>query len=1103
MKNYRRVILFFVILVFCAPFCRAEAGPFIAYSLKEAEQRLAGAETADRRITELGGMTNPLAMIYDEANQDIILVGRVEPGAQKVMLDDFVVALRAKFLHKTCPTVSIDKTPDSFSTRMQKINFTGGIANTQFGRDLLAADVLLKKIGLRKIRADVWGVKSYFDLYAQHWQESGLETAIESRFWFIPSRESTVSLRDGVGVVRKLKVKVLTEVLSTTGNGGAPADPVGDMFSDEITRAYQDISVQFQELRRLNTLFKLVGIAEAIEESSQRDTRFKPAFNYWLYQHQVHAAETPQEYPLLTTQQDLTRGGAERTQTINGGVRLKALMSDLADGVAQALRDIVILSRPAENAVCWLVPLEGWNVSDAPEEAIQLNEEATEHPAPSPIGCWLDRSITAPGKTGQIAVPASADCVAFKGIAEKQAFTFTNQFPATKITDQVGGVMLRETAQVANKGQTAVDLSSGNFSLIVDGKNAQLDPGVFGKFITALWSVYYSADDPGISIDPIGPGISKHLVRYIGKVINNDLGRVMREADYTMKKWAVGTIKPDIDGFKNVDDLSARYGLGHIGASRRFWFVPEHMTFKECDGALLFDSGRMTLKTEYVLKNLRVKAAIADEEFANAFTNNYSSISGKYTIYRELFEYAKMVSLAKYLKVKGVPLLWFMLANKDKVITEDSPGTVEALAKGSKYFEGLYIEGGVDLKFDPLCKGNYVQDAGAAEAISNALHNVSGKAGANTGVTYKKMFEKFFPDNFSFDVPVKNREGQTEKINSYTVIPQHSLTTGKDTLGIRYQTDVAFKSDYGPGLELVRYFNPNNRDSGEFGDGWHLLIPYRVEKLGERRIEFLNAMIPEKMVVKNLITGQKDALSFSKDRYSIAGYVPDNLSRTDIIGLFILSDGSFRLADKVGNEFQFDQSGCLTEMIFSEDYRIKIEYGNDEATGPISSDSYRLIPAGNEKREFASVEVYSHLKIINQATGFEEVLSFSERNRCGIAGYIPDEPERSPYTILALMSDASYVLSRKDGLEITFDPSGRFNSLKARVIKGISQGAYHVAFAHDYINGQPCITEARVEKENQSAPMYTLQYGYDQEGKLCSIVSDKNMMAQNLSAYKF
>ena len=62
------------------------------------------------------------------------------------------------------------------------------------------------------------------------------------------------------------------------------------------------------------------------------------------------------------------------------------------------------------------------------------------------------------------------------------------------------------------------------------------------------------------------------------------------------------------------------------------------------------------------------------------FTASYRG-GGTLSCLSELFEYAKMVSLSKYLKENGVPMLWY-LSNKDMILTEDS-GTVDALARKS------------------------------------------------------------------------------------------------------------------------------------------------------------------------------------------------------------------------------------------------------------------------------------------------------------------------------------------------------------------------------------------------------------------------------------
>ena len=65
--------------------------------------------------------------------------------------------------------------------------------------------------------------------------------------------------------------------------------------------------------------------------------------------------------------------------------------------------------------------------------------------------------------------------------------------------------MLSGTARVEGAERVEDCLTGGNFALVVDGKDARIDPLLFRKFVTALWCVYYCEQDPGISIDPIGP----------------------------------------------------------------------------------------------------------------------------------------------------------------------------------------------------------------------------------------------------------------------------------------------------------------------------------------------------------------------------------------------------------------------------------------------------------------------------------------------------------------------------------------------------------------------------------------------------------------------
>ena len=417
-------------------------------------------------------------------------------------------------------------------------------------------------------------------------------------------------------------------------------------------------------------------------------------------------------------------------------------------------------------------------------------------------------------------------------------------------------------------------------------------------------------------------------------MINTDLGRVMREADYMMKKWAVGTERPAYPDFRPVDGWMAKYGASHSGVSRRFWFVPEEISFRQSDNVLMFASGRIRLNTEYDVDGMGGKASKADEEFARFFTQHYGKLADKYPVYKELFEYAKLVALAKHRKEQGVPLHWFLLAHKDLVLTEDSPGTVDQLAKGSEYFRGMTIMGGVDLnppanmcttrQHSPPSSGHWPRARGAC--VRRNLRT----ARRTTPV-----------QRVSFDLGKK----------SYTVLPQSSLTCGKDHRGLRYQTDFACRSTGQPGLELVRYFDPKRRDSSQFGRGWHLLIPYRVKPDGTATRQFLNAEIPERMVVENLLNGQPEVFAFSPDRYAAAGYVPDKIEASQVIGLFLMSNGSFRLADKLGNQFHFDPSGRMTDMFLSPspEHHLQVEYA-DQFTAAFADSPYNVTGRRGEGR---------------------------------------------------------------------------------------------------------------------------------------------------------
>lgn len=145
-------------------------GEYVAFSLSAAQKLITRVgEQKDYRVVHpevynLGGITAIHGLVHDRQRRDLILVGRYDPDRQPLTLDDFAVALRARFIHGKWPLLSIDPTEQTRKTVMQAVRTEGGIEDTQFDADFFNADYRLKRIGMGLIPVAVPGLKTYWDL---------------------------------------------------------------------------------------------------------------------------------------------------------------------------------------------------------------------------------------------------------------------------------------------------------------------------------------------------------------------------------------------------------------------------------------------------------------------------------------------------------------------------------------------------------------------------------------------------------------------------------------------------------------------------------------------------------------------------------------------------------------------------------------------------------------------------------------------------------------------------------------------------------------------------------------------------------------------------
>lgn len=679
------------------------------------------------------------------------------------------------------------------------------------------------------------------------------------------------------------------------------------------------------------------------------------------------------------------------------------------------------------------------------------------------------------------------------GIASR--FDSPSSFP------RVGGVMLQGAAEVGNSDS---QLTAGSFSLIFQGGDGGIDIPMLRRFVTALWATYFTADGPGISIDPVGNFTNRQAVRYIGRVINSDLGRVMRETDYMMKSWAVGTSRPDLENWLTPEEIGIRDSSGHVGAPSRFWFIPEKMKFRQAGNVLLFDDGAMTVKTEYLFGNKGDKSP-ENEKWAEQFTKRYGEVAQRYPIFDELFEYAKLVSLTKYLKERRIPLLWFLLANREMVITENSPGTVKAFVKKSDYFEEVQIAGGVDLS--PSAEpGSFVLDGELLNALAEARKNAPP---ADTGKSIAQI------------PTIEVVESRNEKL---TVTPSQTVVISESrSAGDNFATDLGLRLNGSPNLEIARYRRTDFPQVHTFGRDWHLMIPYSVKPGSKKRVACGPFSVPEAMVLHNNLTGFETVLPFKKElkmgtnSIPIAGYYPEQPEADLNIGLTPMSDMTFRLDDKLGCEFEFDAGGRLIRMLLADhlayatnaagkilgvsrakDYEVAYEYGQKRLNWRYYSTNsaplpFRLAPEGDAQVAVQNVRLPKQMRLFDAALGSEEIFNFDEKNLTGLAGYFPADTNRSGYTFLAFKTDGSLVLEHKTGSQITFDRSGEFRSLVVDTVERMIQGPYEVRFDYDIAERQYRIVAARVFDRQTNKALYAVIYKYARDGTLTgtSIASAK------------
>lgn len=484
----------------------------------------------------------------------------------------------------------------------------------------------------------------------------------------------------------------------------------------------------------------------------------------------------------------------------------------------------------------------------------------------------------------------------------------------------VKGVMLRGAASLDEEADA---FGGGDVSLVFQDSAGVIDIAKLRSFVTALWAAYLSIEGPGISIDPAEPKMDYQKVRYIGQVKNTYLGCVMRETDYLMKQWAIGTYRPNIEGFLTSDDISEILKKNKdrkrvTGRPSRFWLIPDGLAFTRSGNMLLLSGGRMTVQTEYLDDNPKGEKNEANEAFAQWFTKDYKLISAHYPIFQELFDYAQLVSLGTYLRENRVPMLRFLLSNRELIITERSIDKVDKLKKKSDYKWNITISGGVE--FDVTGSVGDEKRYTVDETLKDDFEYVKNKYTGSDNIANSVVF---------------NSNG-----TDYTVTSNQSLMlSGSPATGDIVQTDFAFWNEYDemagkekwhlvtPAMELIRYYNPKIKTRAQLGPGWHLLVPFRLED-NENSMPLTAGVLPSRIAMVNLLSGEREVMKATIDKKTKGiNYAP--LDKNAFASVLVpVSNGSWVLKDCLGATFSFDSEGDLTHLVLRPEKTISFKVGD-------------------------------------------------------------------------------------------------------------------------------------------------------------------------------
>ncbi len=295
-------------------------------------------------VGRLCGITQAVGFLKDDAQRDVILIGRADASLPALHLDDFAVALRNVWLtharvqgrtrYYSAPGCSIDPDPEvlrklqlvgtkmlndpeggarsaldeweEIGRRPQNVRVMGVPFYSRFARVMVDADYYMKRLTNGSVTLGIPGFLSLSEMTADsvrkelaEGRESSRPAHSLNRFWFSPG-ESAYDEEGGVTRLTSCRVKLLTEEEFLTEHGrvagmGRPS-PLAAKFAQDFSSHYDQIAAARPIYRELEGLFRFVAVVRLMRERRASS----PGLVYLLRSHKVETVPVSRQVLGLT-----------------------------------------------------------------------------------------------------------------------------------------------------------------------------------------------------------------------------------------------------------------------------------------------------------------------------------------------------------------------------------------------------------------------------------------------------------------------------------------------------------------------------------------------------------------------------------------------------------------------------------------------------------------------------------------------------------------------------------------------------------------------------------------------------------------------------------